>query len=233
MAVTVVYSNDFKRAILNKEVAITTDVIRVLLMRNGFTFNRRLHSTLSNIRRTVVINATGNTITVSNTTKTFTRASGSFLTDGFVVGNRVTTSNFTNAANNGVWLISALTALVMTVTTTAGGAPTLTDETNTTVTTLTWASNDELATLNGYTQDTKTTGAVTLTRNDTIDRAVATYPTVTWTATGGDIGPTPGAILYDDTTVTDVIIHYIDFAGLRTASIGTTFDIGNGSIQVV
>lgn len=232
MAVIVTYSNHFKKALLNKEIDIDTDSIKVLLMRSGFVFNKDSHATLDNIKKTAVIDASGNTITVSNTTNTFTRTSGSFLTDGFVVGNKVTTTNFTNANNNGTWLISVVTALVMTVTTTAGGDPTLTDETNTTVVNLTWASNDELATNYGYTQDTKTTGVVTLTEDDSVDKGVATYPTVTWTASGGDIGPTPGAILYDDTSSDNTIIHYIDFGAEETATDGTTFDIGSGSIKV-
>lgn len=232
MAITVVYSNHFKKALLNKEIDIDTDSIKVLLMRSGFTFNKDDHATLINIKVTVVIDATGNTITVANAANTFTRTSGSFLTDGFVVGNKVTTTNFTNAANNDTFLISTVTALVMTVTTLVGGDPVLADETNTTVANLTWASNDELATGFGYTQDTKTTGAVTLTEDDSADKGSATYPTVTWTASGGSIGPTPGAILYDDTSADNTIIHYINFDGEQTATDGTTFDIGSGSIKV-
>ncbi|MFZ2603077.1 MAG: hypothetical protein WAX79_03625, partial [Candidatus Omnitrophota bacterium] len=146
MAVSAVLSNHAKFMLGTKKIDIPVDSVKCLLMRSGFVFSKDNHAALINIKVTVVINATGNTITVSNTTNTFTRTSGSFLTDGFVVGNKVTTTNFTNALNNGTWLISTVTALVMTVTTLAGGDPTLVDETNTTVTNLTWASDDELAT---------------------------------------------------------------------------------------
>jgi len=47
---------------------------------------------------------------------TFTRTSGSFLSDGFVVGDKITTSGFgTNDENNSTFIIDALTATVITV----------------------------------------------------------------------------------------------------------------------
>jgi len=58
---------------------------------------------------------------------TIVRATGSFLTDGFVVGQWVKTTGFTAAANNGIFLITALTATIMTVFPTA----TLVDEVST------------------------------------------------------------------------------------------------------
>lgn len=63
--------------------------------------------------RTLSVATTGAT-TLATTTTTYTRSSGSFLTDGFAVGMEVTASGFA-AANNGVALITGLTATVMTV----------------------------------------------------------------------------------------------------------------------
>lgn len=61
------------------------------------------------------------TISVNSGAKTFTRLSGSFLTDGFVVGHTVTSENMTNSANDQTeLLISAVTALVMTFSTASG-----------------------------------------------------------------------------------------------------------------
>lgn len=232
MAVVATTTNHFKYSLAKKLIDLSTDSVKVLLMRSGFTFSKKTMDTILNLKLTVAINATGNTITVSNTTKTYTRTSGSFITDGFVVGNMVTTTNFTNANNNGTWLISVLTATVMTVTTTAGGSPTLTDETNTTVTNLTWVSNDELATGFGYTQNSKTTGTITVTEDDTNDYMNATFPTVTWTASGGSIGPTPGAILFDDTSSDKTVVGYIDFGGNQTATDTNPFNIANGTIRI-
>src|SRR3972149_7190953 len=57
--------------------------------------------------------------------KTFTRASGSFVTNGFVAGMVVTMSGFTHAGNNGSKTIATGTALVITITSATG----LVDET--------------------------------------------------------------------------------------------------------
>jgi hypothetical protein len=46
----------------------------------------------------------------------YTRSAGSFVTDGFVVGQRVIASGFTNGANNGVSTITDVQALTLTVT---------------------------------------------------------------------------------------------------------------------
>lgn len=49
------------------------------------------------------------------TVGTLTRASGSFVTDGFLVNDVVTTSGFTNAGNNGRFKVTAATATVLTL----------------------------------------------------------------------------------------------------------------------
>jgi hypothetical protein len=63
------------------------------------------------------------TLDAVNATNKFTRSTGSFVTDGFSVGQWVLSSGFSTAANNGWFLITALDATNMTV---AGG--TLADE---------------------------------------------------------------------------------------------------------
>ena len=55
------------------------------------------------------------TVTVAAGAATFTRSTGSFITDGFAVGNAVTWSGFVNGGNNATKTISVLTATVMTV----------------------------------------------------------------------------------------------------------------------
>ena len=64
-------------------------------------------------------------VTVVTAEKTFTRVSGSFIADGFQVGMSVTWSGFAKpgTVNNGTFVITALTALVMTC-----SAATLSDE---------------------------------------------------------------------------------------------------------
>lgn len=48
-------------------------------------------------------------------TSDFTRASGSFVTDGFVAGQRVRTTGFAASPNNSDWLVKTVTALTLTV----------------------------------------------------------------------------------------------------------------------
>lgn len=50
------------------------------------------------------------------TSSTITRASGSFITDGFIVGGQVTVRNADNAAHNGTYVLTAVAALTLTVT---------------------------------------------------------------------------------------------------------------------
>ena len=87
--------------------------------------------------------------------------------------------------------------------------------------TLTNVTGDQLATQYGYTQDSKTLDNKVLTEDDTNDRARMTCDDASWTADGGDIGPTGGAIIYDDTTSDDTVIGCIDY--------GTDYTIPNGS----
>lgn len=66
-------------------------------------------------------NSTGSTGTIAATTTGYTRSAGSFLTNGFVVGDVVTVSGFTNSNNNGECTIQAgLTATVMPCTKSSG-----------------------------------------------------------------------------------------------------------------
>lgn len=52
---------------------------------------------------------------LSATTTSFDRAAGSFVTDGFVVGSVVESTGFTNAGNNGLFAVTAVAALSLTV----------------------------------------------------------------------------------------------------------------------
>jgi hypothetical protein len=65
------------------------------------------------------------TIDVVASAGTFTRAAGSFVTDGFAVGDAIITSGFANAGNNTTKVIQSVTATVITVTDPSG----LVDET--------------------------------------------------------------------------------------------------------
>jgi len=64
--------------------------------------------------------AASQTIAVDATAGTFTRSSGSFVTDGFQVGQRILPAGFANAANNYGRVIQSVTPTVITVTSTTG-----------------------------------------------------------------------------------------------------------------
>lgn len=93
-------------------------------------------------------------------------------------------------------------------------------------------SANELATGYGYTQNTKTLAGVAVTEDDVNDRCSVAWSNVTWTAVGGSIGPTPGAIIFDDTHASDAIVGYIDFGGDQTQADGGVATISNIELRL-
>lgn len=73
------------------------------------------------LRKDFVAGATtGSVITISATVGTFVRSTGSFITDGFNVGSVISSSGFVAPGNNGLFVITAMTATVLTVSPLAG-----------------------------------------------------------------------------------------------------------------
>lgn len=81
----------------------------------------------------------------------------------------------------------------------------------------------ELTSGNGY-----TTGGATI-ANPTwaFASGVTKYDgdNVSWSASGGAIGPVTGAIIYDDTSTGDKLMCYMDFGGEQTAGDSTDFKV--------
>jgi len=90
----------------------------------------------------------------------------------------------------------------------------------------------ELATGNGYTQGTKVLAGVVVTEDDIDDRCEVVWSNPSWTAGGGPIGPSPGAIIYDDTVPNDPIVGYIDFGAEYTQVDGGTFTVAGVELRV-
>jgi hypothetical protein len=65
-------------------------------------------------------NVTGASITVAATAKTYTRATGDYLADGVMIGDKITFSGFAKTGNNGVKVVANVSALVVTVTVNTG-----------------------------------------------------------------------------------------------------------------
>jgi len=91
---------------------------------------------------------------------------------------------------------------------------------------------DQLETGNGYTQNDETLANLVLAEDDTNDKGKMTCDDVTWTASGGSIGPTGAAIIYDNTTDDDTVIGCIDFGTDYTIGDGTSFSIKSIEIDV-
>ena len=96
-------------------------------------------------------------------------------------------------------------------------------------------SASELATGNGYTAGGATLAGVAVTQDDVDDRTEITWNNASWTASGGSIGPSPGAIIYDDTVTTpvaDAIIGYIDFGGNQSQPDGGVATIASIEVRI-
>lgn len=209
MAVIVTWSNHAAYQFMKKQLELSSDSVKVLLMRQGFVFNRDDHAKRANIKT----NSGAISISFVAGTKKITRGTGSFLADGFVVGNKITTDA---SLNPGPFTSTNVIALEITV------SEALTTEGPVTKTV---TSNDELATGSGYTQDTKTLTTKTVTEDDTNNRSEMSADNVVWAASGGSIGPTPGAIFMDDTDTDKTILAYMDFGGDQQAPSGQNFTI--------
>lgn len=97
-----------------------------------------------------------------------------------------------------------------------------------------WAdvSGSELADGNGYSTGGNTLGGVAVAEDDTDDRAEVTWNNTTWTASGGVIGPTPGAIIRDNTVANEPIVGYIDFGGEKSQADGGTATVSNIEVRI-
>ena len=65
------------------------------------------------------------------------------------------------------------------------------------------------------------------------DVATVSYDDPAWVAAGGDIGPSIGAMVYDSSTPTSLLIGYIGFGTPQHASDGGTFKLTNMKIRSI
>ena len=95
-------------------------------------------------------------------------------------------------------------------------------------------SGSELPNGNGYVTNGNVLVLIAVTEDDVDDRTEVTWQNTQWTANGGPIGPSPGAIIYDDTVAAPVkpIVGYIDFAGNRTQADGGVATIANPEVRI-
>lgn len=81
----------------------------------------------------------------------------------------------------------------------------------------------ELSTANGYTAGGATVTITSSAQSSGLYTLIASD--VTWTASGGSIGPFRYAVLYNDTASNDELIGYIDYGYSVTVASGQTFTI--------
>lgn len=81
----------------------------------------------------------------------------------------------------------------------------------------------ELSTANGYTAGGATVTITSSAQSSGLYTLIASD--VTWTASGGSIGPFRYAIIYNDTASNDELIGYIDYGYSVTVASGQTFTI--------
>jgi len=215
MGATASLSNYAKYQFAKKQIDLSADDIRICLARISYTFNPDRVAKFINFRT----NSGAISITFSNA-KTITRGSGSFLTDGFIIGNKITTDSGTNP---GPFTISNVSQFVITVNEAV---------TNEGPVTKTVSSDDELATNFGYTQYAMALTAKVLSQDDTNNWAQMVCDPVIWSASGGTIGPTPGALLIDNTLGDKTVIGYLDFGANYQALTGTNFELDDVIVRV-
>jgi hypothetical protein len=81
----------------------------------------------------------------------------------------------------------------------------------------------QLSTANGYTQNDKTMTVTSSAQSSGLYTLIASD--VTWTASGGSIGPFRYAINYNETSTNDLLIGYLDYGYLVTVATGQTFTL--------
>lgn len=90
--------------------------------------------------------------------------------------------------------------------------------------TVSYSNTNELTSANGYTQNNKAVTGGNIIQNDADDVVQYDIGDITWTASGGQIGPASGCLIYDVTNESGAV-YLIDFGEAKTADNGTDFKI--------
>lgn len=203
-------TSHFMYQLRKKLVEMTTDTLYVILMRSGFVFDPKIHQKLINIKTN-----TGSIALVwAATDKSVSRGSGSFITDGFVVGNQCTSDDTSNAGPLTIASVSALKIIFNEAVVNSSATKTLT-------------SDDELGTAHGYTQGAMALTTPILTEDNANNKVDTTFDDVVWGASGGSIGPSAAVLVYDDNVSDKVVVMGGQFTEEQTATTGNPFTIAD------
>jgi hypothetical protein len=98
--------------------------------------------------------------------------------------------------------------------------------------TLSDVTASQLSTGNGYTQNDESLTSTTITENDTTNQAEFTCDDVTFTGSGGSIGPTGSYVVYSDTSSDDTVLFCCDFGTDYTIDDGSSLQLQNIKINL-
>ena len=210
-------------------VTFGTSILQCMLTRSGFSFNKSTYGKLINFQSS--LSGGGNTVIISGT-NTVGMAAGGFTAAGFVVGNAITFAGFGTPGNNATFKISLISDVSMQVTHLDGSAPSLTNN-GAGETGITFTTSDELANGNGYTTGGVVSGVPVLTEDDVNSYAQVVCPTISWSASGGSIGPSASLMIFDRATPDVVCCGNLDFSGDATAVTGSSFTVAGITFRVV
>jgi len=87
----------------------------------------------------------------------------------------------------------------------------------------------ELSTANGYTAGGATVTITSSAQSSGLYTLIASD--VTWTASGGSIGPFRYAVFYNDTATNDELIGWLDYGYLVTVASGQTFTLSFDAVS--
>ena len=173
--------NHYKYQLGKGAIDLSADTLKIILMSDEFVFDKDAHATLADI------------------TEDAWQATTVYSTDDIIIPTtpnghkyKCTTGGTSSATEPTAW-------------------PSSSTQSDGTVVWTRDADDDQLPSGNGYTQNNKTLASGTWTEDDTENKGGYSCNDVTWTAAGGDVGPTSGYIIYDDTSSDDTIISFVRF----------------------
>lgn len=91
-------------------------------------------------------------------------------------------------------------------------------------------SASELATASGYTAGGAALTGQAVAQNDSDHQGELTFNNASWTASGGSL-IARGAIIYDDTHGSNIVVGFIDFGSDQTTLNGGVFTVANIEID--
>jgi hypothetical protein len=206
-----VLSNRLKTALAKQQIDFSAHAFKACLARAGFVFNPDLHRTRANFKGSLSASLIFLGSTISGT---------GFSVAGFVSGQVLSISGTTLNNNASVTLKSATDSVLYFLESFASG---------TSVANLNIV--DEYASLYGYSQDAAFLSGVVIGEDLTNDWVSVWWSiNLSWTISGGSLGPLSGMIIIDDTA--SVIVGYVSFTSAELIASGNALVVNGVTIRI-